>query len=96
MGATLLKISPPMNAIKQAQRFIANHPQHDDAKTLVQLVLSLESNEPFPLEKLYVLELSHFDMALDILKEWRLDRYYASKSKLFDIAFQSRGLAGED
>ncbi|CKV39861.1 Uncharacterised protein [Mycobacterium tuberculosis] len=25
---------------------------------------------------------------MDILKEWRLDRYYASKSKLFDLSLQ--------
>jgi len=25
---------------------------------------------------------------MDILKEWRLDRYYASKSTLFDLSLQ--------
>ncbi|MDB5846988.1 MAG: hypothetical protein JWP29_740 [Rhodoferax sp.] len=81
-----------MNAMKQAQRFIATSPLHEDARTLAQLVLSLESHEPFPLEKLYELDLSRFDIAMEILKEWRLDRYYAGKSKLFDIALQLQDL----
>ena len=77
-----------MNAMKQAQHFIARNPEHEDARTLAHLVLSLESNDPFPLEKLYLLDLDRFDVAIDILKEWRLDRYYASKSKLYDISLQ--------
>jgi hypothetical protein len=83
-----------MNAMKQAQHFIARNPEHEDARTLAHLVLSLESNDPFPLEKLYLLDLDRFDVALDILKEWRLDRYYAGKSKLFDLALQLRDLQG--
>jgi hypothetical protein len=31
---------------------------------------------------------------MDILKEWRLDRYYASKSKLFDLSLQISELPG--
>ena len=83
-----------MNAMKQAQHFIARNPEHEDARTLAHLVLSLESNDPFPLEKLYGLDLDRFDVAIDILKEWRLDRYYAGKSKLFDLALQLRELQG--
>jgi hypothetical protein len=83
-----------MNAMKQAQHFIARHPEHEDARTLAHLVLSLESNDPFPLEKLYLLDLDRFDVAIDILKEWRLDRYCAGKSKLFDLALQLRDLQG--
>nr|WP_315430114.1 hypothetical protein [uncultured Albidiferax sp.] len=82
-----------MNAIKQAQRFISRNPGHEDTKTLTQLVLSLESHDAFPLEELYQLDLEQFDLALDILKEWRLERYYAGKSKLFDMALQLQNLA---
>ncbi|MDQ0017395.1 hypothetical protein J2W23_005808 [Variovorax boronicumulans] len=60
----------------------------DDAKTLARLVLALEAEADFPLANLYGLELSTFDLALDILKEWRLDRYYARKGKLLDVSYQ--------
>lgn len=83
---------PPVNAIKKAQKYIAKDPYRESAKTLAQLVLSLESAEAFPLERLYALDMEQFDLALDILKEWRLDRYYAGKSKLYDLSLQTQEL----
>ena len=81
-----------MNAIKEAKKLIAKHPFEATAKTLADLVLSLESREPFQLERLYDLNLSHFDLAVQIVKEWRLDRYYAGKAKLYDFAVQANQL----
>ena len=43
---------------------------------------------------LYDLDYKSFQLAMDILKEWRLDRYYASKSKLFDLSLQVSELPG--
>ncbi|MDQ0072469.1 hypothetical protein ACSFA7_21770 [Variovorax sp. LT1R20] len=77
-----------MNAIKKARQIITAAPESDDAKTLARLVLALEAEADFPLANLYGLELSTFDLALDILKEWRLDRYYARKGKLLDVSYQ--------
>lgn len=75
-----------MNAIKEAKKLIARDPFKESAKALADLVLSLESREPYRLERLYELDLDQFDLALQILKEWRLDRYYAGKAKLYDAA----------
>lgn len=77
-----------MNAIKQSRRFIERHPEHPSAQILARLVLALESEHSFELASLYDLDLETFDLAIDILKEWRLDRYYAGKVKLFDISMQ--------
>jgi hypothetical protein len=38
------------------------------------------------------MSLDNFQLALDVLTEWRLDRYYASKVKLFDISSQVQEL----
>lgn len=81
-----------MNAIKEAKRLIAKDPYRPAARTLADLVLSLESREPFHLERLYALNLSEFDLAVQIVKEWRLDRYYAGKAKLYDVAVQLQEL----
>ena len=81
-----------MNAIKKAQNYIAKDPYRESAKTLAELVLTLESHEPFSLDKLYELDLERFNLAIDILKEWRLDRYYAGKSKLYDLSLQTQDL----
>lgn len=78
-----------MNAIKRARRYIEQSPNESAAAVLARLVLALEESEHgFELSDLYELDLEHFDLAIDILKEWRLDRYYAGKAKLFDISLQ--------
>jgi hypothetical protein len=84
-----------VNAIKKAQNYIAKDPYRESAKTLAELVLTLESHEPFPLDKLYELDLERFNLAIDILKEWRLDRYYVGKSKLYDLSLQTQDLHGQ-
>ncbi|HVR52101.1 MAG TPA: hypothetical protein VMS38_20370 [Pseudorhodoferax sp.] len=81
-----------MNAIKEAKKLIAKDPFKPSAKALADLVLSLESREPFQLERLYALDLSDFELAVQIIKEWRLDRYYAGKAKLYDFAVQASAL----
>ncbi len=77
-----------MNAIKVARRFIETNPADESAQILARLVLALESERSFELVMLYQLDYKSFELAMDILKEWRLDRYYASKSKLFDLSMQ--------
>ena len=81
-----------MNAIKVARRFIETDPTNESAQILARLVLALESDQSFELVRLYDLDYKSFQLAIDILKEWRLDRYYASKSKLFDLSLQVREL----
>ena len=75
-----------MNAIKKARRLIESDPLAGPAATLARLVRALESDEKFEITELYNLNFDHFHLAIDILKEWRLDRYYMSKGKLHDVA----------
>lgn len=81
-----------MNAIKKARRLIAADPYTLAATTLARLVRALESDEQFELSDLYKLDYDRFELALDILKEWRLDRYYLGKVRLHDLAVQLGGL----
>lgn len=77
-----------MNAIKRARLFIEQSPNEPAALVLSQLVLALETEHSFQISDIYRLDLEHFDLAIDILKEWRLDRYFAGKAKLFDLSLQ--------
>ncbi len=77
-----------MNEIKKARRLIEADPQTDAAKTLAALVRALESEEKFDLGDLYKLSYDNFNLAIDVLKEWRLDRYYSGKAKLHDLSVQ--------
>jgi hypothetical protein len=81
-----------MNAIKEASKIITADPTSETARTLSALVLALESETDFPLAKLYELDLRGFALALEILGEWRLDRYYARKGKLLDLSIQVQNL----
>ena len=85
-----------MNAIKDAQGFIQKHPADMSARTLAQLVQALESEAVFSISDIYALDIDRFNLAIEILREWRLDRYYAGKSKLFDISMQASELHFEN
>ena len=85
-----------MNAIKRARRFIEQNPNERTAVVLSQLVLALESDRSFQLAALYELDFEKFDLAIDILREWRLDRYYAGKAKLFDLSLQMSHFDGSE
>jgi len=82
-----------MRAIKEARLLIEQSPQEQSSQTLAALVLALETEVSFALADLYKLNRDHFDLALKILQEWRLDRYYAGKARLFDTALHVAELA---
>ena len=86
--SNILKKVAPMRAIKEARKYIERSPKHPQAMTLSRLVLALESEGDFAIADLYQLDGERFKLALEILDEWRLDRHYASKAKLFDVSMQ--------
>ena len=79
-----------MRAIKKARRLILNQPQSLAAQTLSRLILALENETDFSISDLYQLDLKEFDLAINLLEEWRLDRFYEGKAKLFDVSVHYR------
>lgn len=77
-----------MIALKKARKLIENQPESEAARTLSALVVALESDMPFHVGDIYKLDYDAFELALDVLKEWRLDRYYTSKVRMLDLAVQ--------
>lgn len=75
-----------MRAIKEARKLIEKNPDSDAAKILSQLVLALEAEGHFQITDIYQLNYHNFKLALEILQEWRIDRHFASKTKLFDAS----------
>jgi hypothetical protein len=75
-----------MLALKKTRKLIESDPHQDSAVILSSLVVSLESDKPFQLADLYQLNYDDFKLALDLLAEWRLDRYYSSKVRLLDVS----------
>lgn len=82
-----------MNEIKKARRLIEANPHTEAAKTLASLVRALESEEKFDLTSIYRLNYDNFNLAINIMKEWRIDRYYSGKAKLHDLSVQVAALS---
>jgi hypothetical protein len=72
-----------MKAINTAEQIIRSDPGSLAARTLAKLIAGLKSDGQFELGTLYALDFESFELALAILGDWRIDRYYAGKSKLF-------------
>jgi hypothetical protein len=73
-----------MRTIKQVAERIARDPFSPENKVLSDLIVSLEREQSFGLNDLYTLRENEFDIAMVILSDWRLDRYYFGHAKLFD------------
>lgn len=82
-----------MNAIKNARRLLKADPTAASSKILANLVLALETEgeeSTFALSSLYELDLKTFELAMEILQDWRLERYVGKKAKLFTLSQQVR------
>lgn len=84
-----------MLAIKKARKFIQANPDDPASKTISALVLALESSGQISVPQLYELDNDRFELALEILSEWRLDRHYASKLRLLDLSSQVHELGNQ-
>ncbi len=84
-----------MRTLKLVRKRIENQPNNPAAEIFSRLVLALESQTPFQLADLYQLDFDDFGLALDLLSEWRLDRYYASKGRLLDLSMQHADLQAQ-
>ncbi|OOG39923.1 hypothetical protein [Polaromonas sp. A23] len=77
-----------MNPIKQARKLIERESDSQAAQTLARLVRALESEEKFDLGDLYALDYDNFNVGIEVLREWRLERYYKGKIRLHDLSVQ--------
>jgi hypothetical protein len=85
-----------MLAIKKARKLIEANPADAASKTLADLVLALESETPFQLADISELDYQRFEIALEILAEWRMDRYYAKKLRLVDVSTMAKNISTAD
>ena len=73
-----------MHAIKAIRKRIERNSDSESSRILMNLVKALGEEAEFPLADLYRLDYESFEAALELLRDWRLDRYYASRLRLFD------------
>jgi hypothetical protein len=77
-----------MSAFKEARKIIANDPGSRDAQIFSYLIVALEMGHEFLLSELYKLDYDTFKLALRVMDVWRNDRFFRSKVKLSDFAWQ--------
>jgi hypothetical protein len=77
-----------MSAIREARKINANDPGSRDARIFSYLIIALEMGHEFLLSELYKLDYDTFKLALRVMDEWRNDRFFRSKVKLYDFAWQ--------
>lgn len=83
-----------MNAIKQVRKYLETNPTRKSSYFLADLVEALAEERDIPLRDLYELDHEAFELAIELIKDWRLDRYYAARIKLFDVVLA--GLPGRE
>jgi hypothetical protein len=76
------------NAIKNIAKFIKRNPESEAATVLWELCRALESDSAFEVSRLFNLGLKPFEMAMDLLNEWRIDRLIAERrvEKYLDLS----------
>ena len=85
-----------MRAIKKIKRFIEKNPQDKASQLFSKLITCLAEEADFSLKDLYELNSNEFQLAIEVLEEWRLDRYYMGKAKVFDVAQQALELGNSE
>ena len=81
-----------MRAIKKARKLIEKDPNSPPAIALSKLILALETGSEFSFLPMYELSINEFDLAVEVIKDWRLDRYYEGKVKAIGVALQATSI----
>lgn len=67
------------NAVKTIAKFIKKNPESDAATILMDLCKALESKGDYRLCSIYDLDKKQFEMAMELLNEWRFDRHVVER-----------------
>ena len=82
-----------MRAIKKVKKFIEISPNSIEGLTFARVILALESDQEFPVTELDKLNSDDFDLAIELLRDWRIDRFYIGKAKALDTATHATNLS---
>lgn len=72
-----------LNSVHRAKEKATGQIDSPSAQIFSSLIKSLEQSENFPLSNLYILDHDDFDLAVNVIKDWRLARYYMGNDKPF-------------
>ena len=75
-----------VKAIHDIRRYLSDHSDSPSARVLSRLPATLSKEESLALSELYELDWESFELAIELMRDWRIDRYYADRTNLFATA----------
>lgn len=74
-----------MNTLKKVEKRLLKMPDEPASQVFKDLIKALYQKEPFNLAAIYELDYEDFELALTVLKDWRLDRFTKTKERLKEL-----------
>lgn len=74
-----------MKAIQDIRRYLNDHADTPSAELLSRLPVTLSREGTLALSDLYDLDWESFELAIELLRDWRIDRYYAGQLDLVSV-----------
>ena len=71
-----------MNNLKKIEKRILKTPDEPASQVFKELIKALDQKSDFSLSTIYDLDYDDFQLALEMLKDWRLDRYAKTRKRL--------------
>jgi hypothetical protein len=62
-----------MNTIDHIRELSAKLPEDKDLQVVVDLLIALEQSRSFDIEQLTGLSFEHFNLSMDLIRDWRLN-----------------------
>jgi hypothetical protein len=71
-----------MFAITKLHEYLRSGASPEATRELTRLLDALSQEKEFPLSNLYEIDYEAFELAMEALRDWRIDRYYAGPAAL--------------
>jgi hypothetical protein len=76
-----------MNAAKRIKKLMDAGADPQQLETLKHLALALQLQQPYELHRLYEIDYPFFEIAIQLLQDWRLGHHIDARSKLIERLF---------
>ena len=71
-----------MHAARKIRKLFKQDERDPDVIVLVELADALDRSQEFAVNRLYQISARHFELALDLLRDWRLGQHTVARGKL--------------
>ncbi|MEW9898725.1 hypothetical protein ABWL39_08840 [Chitinivorax sp. PXF-14] len=84
-----------MNAARKIRKYLTRQGENDSLRVLLELAHALDGKQHFALERLYELDSEYFELGLELMRDWRLDRHRLARGKLVSLLSPTASEADE-